>query len=81
MRKAGARLAQSVEHQTFNLRVRGSSPLRGLIFNNIYIIKIVLNKTIKGLIALLAQTEAHQTFNHWMKSEGQGFEPPMRLII
>ena len=25
-----ARLAQSVEHQTFNLRVRGSSPLMGL---------------------------------------------------
>ena len=27
-----ARLAQSVEHQTFNLRVKGSSPLLGLIF-------------------------------------------------
>ena len=25
-----ARLAQSVEHQTFNLRVKGSSPLSGL---------------------------------------------------
>ena len=25
----GARLAQSVEHQTFNLRVKGSSPLLG----------------------------------------------------
>ena len=25
----GARLAQSVEHQTFNLRVVGSSPLSG----------------------------------------------------
>ena len=25
----GARLAQSVEHQTFNLRVKGSSPLSG----------------------------------------------------
>ena len=29
MHKA-ARLAQSVEHQTFNLRVKGSSPLSGL---------------------------------------------------
>ena len=28
-RKTGARLAQSVEHQTFNLRVKGSSPLLG----------------------------------------------------
>ena len=27
-----ARLAQSVEHQTFNLRVKGSSPLSGLNF-------------------------------------------------
>ena len=26
---AAARLAQSVEHQTFNLRVKGSSPLSG----------------------------------------------------
>ena len=25
-----ARLAQSVEHQTFNLRVKGSSPLSGV---------------------------------------------------
>ena len=25
----GARLAQSVEHQTFNLRVMGSSPISG----------------------------------------------------
>ena len=28
----GARLAQSVEHQTFNLRVKGSSPLLGAHF-------------------------------------------------
>ena len=28
----GARLAQSVEHQTFNLRVKGSSPLSGVHF-------------------------------------------------
>ena len=27
-----ARLAQSVEHQTFNLRVKGSSPLLGATF-------------------------------------------------
>ena len=27
-----ARLAQSVEHQTFNLRVKGSSPLLGACF-------------------------------------------------
>ena len=27
-----ARLAQSVEHQTFNLRVKGSSPLLGVFF-------------------------------------------------
>ena len=27
-----ARLAQSVEHQTFNLRVKGSSPLLGALF-------------------------------------------------
>ena len=27
-----ARLAQSVEHQTFNLRVKGSSPLSGVVF-------------------------------------------------
>ena len=27
-----ARLAQSVEHQTFNLRVKGSSPLLGASF-------------------------------------------------
>ena len=27
-----ARLAQSVEHQTFNLRVKGSSPLLGAVF-------------------------------------------------
>ena len=27
-----ARLAQSVEHQTFNLRVKGSSPLLGAYF-------------------------------------------------
>ena len=27
-----ARLAQSVEHQTFNLRVKGSSPLLGAHF-------------------------------------------------
>ena len=29
---ARARLAQSVEHQTFNLRVKGSSPLLGATF-------------------------------------------------
>ena len=28
-RLTAARLAQSVEHQTFNLRVKGSSPLLG----------------------------------------------------
>ena len=28
-----ARLAQSVEHQTFNLRVKGSSPLLGASFS------------------------------------------------
>ena len=31
-REARARLAQSVEHQTFNLRVKGSSPLLGAVF-------------------------------------------------
>ena len=31
-RVTAARLAQSVEHQTFNLRVKGSSPLPGLTF-------------------------------------------------
>ena len=31
-RTIAARLAQSVEHQTFNLRVKGSSPLPGLTF-------------------------------------------------
>ena len=30
--EAKARLAQSVEHQTFNLRVKGSSPLLGALF-------------------------------------------------
>lgn len=30
---ARARLAQSVEHQTFNLRVKGSSPLLGASFS------------------------------------------------
>ena len=30
--KTAARLAQSVEHQTFNLRVKGSSPLLGAEF-------------------------------------------------
>ena len=29
---SAARLAQSVEHQTFNLRVKGSSPLMGYSF-------------------------------------------------
>ena len=28
-----ARLAQSVEHQTFNLRAKGSSPLSGDLFS------------------------------------------------
>ena len=33
-----ARLAQSVEHQTFNLRAKGSSPLSGVrFFPNYYI--------------------------------------------
>ena len=31
--QARARLAQSVEHQTFNLRVKGSSPLLGAYFS------------------------------------------------
>ena len=30
--QSAARLAQSVEHQTFNLRVKGSSPLMGYSF-------------------------------------------------
>ena len=31
-----ARLAQSVEHQTFNLRVKGSSPLLGANFFHVF---------------------------------------------
>ena len=34
---SAARLAQSVEHQTFNLRVKGSSPLLGDILYKIYL--------------------------------------------
>ena len=33
-----ARLAQSVEHQTFNLRVKGSSPLSGLAIFLLFLI-------------------------------------------
>ena len=40
-----ARLAQSVEHQTFNLRVRGSSPLMGsplfLTYENLESVRIL----------------------------------------
>ena len=34
-----ARLAQSVEHQTFNLRVKGSSPLSGYahFFSSVFV--------------------------------------------
>ena len=37
-----ARLAQSVEHQTFNLRVAGSSPSSGVTF---YLKKVKCAKT------------------------------------
>ena len=35
-----ARLAQSVEHQTFNLRVAGSSPSSGGIFEHVFSVNI-----------------------------------------
>jgi hypothetical protein len=35
--QSAARLAQSVEHQTFNLRVKGSSPLMGYSFFTIVV--------------------------------------------
>ena len=47
----GARLAQSVEHQTFNLRVEGSSPsLGGKCFNQICTI-ISMERHCRMLIA------------------------------
>ena len=62
-------LAQSVEHQTFNLRVKGSSPLSGDIFffnsftllhlNSIWFILLVNQLN----MAWLAQSVEHQTFN------------------
>lgn len=43
--KSAARIAQSVEHQTFNLRVQGSSPCSGVIqtdfFHPIIVVSIL----------------------------------------
>ena len=48
-----ARLAQSVEHQTFNLRVKGSSPLSGdfmfFLFRFLQFIKLKKSKNGKAL--------------------------------
>ena len=52
--QSAACLAQSVEHQTFNLRVKGSSPLMGfrflalLFFNGCSRKKIAKHKTSQG---------------------------------
>ena len=74
-----ARLAQSVEHQTFNLRVAGSSPSSGVysFFNRAFEHSTSCNRinrwslesfnqkngSLLGHHARLAQSVEHQTFN------------------
>ena len=70
-------LAQLVEHQTFNLRVKGSSPLSGdttsfcmchfgvssfeLFLRRISMVALLLNLFLR--VAWLAQLVEHKTFN------------------
>ena len=48
-------IAQSVEHQTLNLRVKGSSPLSGVFFI-IFMIFIIFLNNIKGYIIIKTYT-------------------------
>ena len=62
-------LAQPVEHQTFNLRVKGASPLSGEIsffnsFTLLHLTSICFILLVNQLnMAWLAQSVEHQTFN------------------
>ena len=58
LRDQAARLAQSVEHQTFNLRVRGSSPLMGWTLFFIY------------FMGKLFQMHVYQTYESYTKQIG-----------
>ena len=74
MHKA-ARLAQSVEHQTFNLRVKGSSPLSGLA---IFLLFLIVRST-EVLIHFfcIVYLTVHQILNEKEKKylSEVGFEP------
>ena len=61
-----ARLAQSVEHQTFNLRVKGSSPLLGDTF--------FMQRDLNRCFSQFASHEASQCtpFHHYHPAEQRG---------